>query len=63
MTVFTFKIFYDGDDNAQERYVAAECEAVAWKKLYDYLDQQCKAGFQFPRCICDPTVSAENVII
>jgi hypothetical protein len=64
MTVYTFKIFYDfTDDVAQERYVVAESEESAWKKITAHFEKLYSEGFALPVFIADPTVELGYVII
>ena len=45
MTVFKYNIWFDGDEDKQERYVVAETEEEAERKLLAYRDQLIKDGF------------------
>lgn len=63
MLVFTFKIFYEINADAQVRYVAAESEDAAWEKLNAYFEKQHGEGLAIPCLICNPEVELENVIL
>lgn len=63
MFVFTFKVFYEIGEDAQNRYVAAESAAEAWRKLINYFEKQRSEGLMYPSVICDPEVELENVIL
>lgn len=62
MTVFTFKCWYEGDDERQERYVLAKSEEEAIKKMELYTESLFNRGFG-NLIFADPIVELENVII
>lgn len=44
MTIFKYNIWFDGDEDKQERYVAAETEEEAERKLLEYREKHIAYG-------------------
>lgn len=63
MTVFCFKIRFDGDDDIQMRYVLARTEEQAVRKIEDYRKGLVERGFADLIYSLNPTVELENVIV
>ena len=64
MTVFTFKIFYEIDDDfAQERFVVAESAEEAIEKINAHFEKLHSEGFMKPVFVSDPFVELYNVIV
>ena len=66
-TVFRFKIYYDGDEEMgvepQVRYVLADTEDEAERKLEEHNLIMHRAGFAPFHIIYGATVETENVIV
>ena len=66
-TIFCFKIYYDGDwetgFSPQKRYVLAETEEEAEKKLEQYNLEQHQKGYAPFHIIYGATVEVDGVIV